>query len=448
MALGDFGLGVPSETAATPTPAPRVSALQQAISKVPAQPTYGGTLKKSLTNSRGGALAAAIGTIGSFAVGGVQGGTGFLSGYDQAIQEKVVEQQQTRADALKAVQDQIDHEEKIRTSMVTLLQTQPEMFANLSPAEVGDLVAPGLGLELSPGAKLQESKFSEQRKQNMDVIKSLWQDAATPEAKKTVGSLMARAAGWKIGGEDGLPEDLFNQFWQQDGEFTDEQLAANFGMTGVEAAAIRARTGELPYHILKPLPGKDEKIDLAAKSFDLLQKAQTYSNQQMLEGKNVPLPVAISQVLTEAEQAILRKEIPEVYGPNVQFDDALRIYASIFQSMGALGLARTGMFQGNVEENLRRVTSDALSSAGELSRINLDRDYTEAVKIIQRRIIAQASADGREMSLSEITKKAIAVVNAQWNAEGKQIPSNKQQKPTASSVIPAPQEVKADSTKP
>ena len=405
--------------------------------------SYGDTLKQSLS-SRGGALAAALGALGSFAIGGIQGGTGFLSGYDQAVQEKAAEGEKTRADALSAINKQIENEDKIRQSMVTLLQTQPEMFSKLSPAEVGDLVAPGLGIELSPSAKLQETKLTDQRKQNMDLLKTYFADAKTPEAKKAVGSMMALAAGWKIGGEDGVPEDLFNSFWQQDGEFSDDQLMQNFGMTGVEAAAIRARTGELRYDILKPLPGKDEKIDLAKQSYDLLQKAQAYSNQQMLDGKNVPLPVAISQVLTEAEQAILRKEIPQVYGPNVQFDDALRIYSSIFQSMGTVGLAKTGMFKGNVEENIRRVTSDALNSAGELSRVNLDRDYTEAVRIIQNRIIAQASAEGREMTLQEVTAKAISVVNAQWREAGKTVPGKTPPKPTASTVIPAPQEVKPE----
>jgi len=434
--LSDYDLSTPTNVsnlgqAGGPLGGP--SELTKSLQEVGPAPTYGGALKKTLGAGKGlGALGAALSIIGGAALAGPAGGLAAAGAFNRGVVGRTLAQDQEEyAGLLSSVEERAKAEEKISTRVSTLLGQKPELFEGVDPMLIGNLVAPGTGLALGPTAMLQRQRITDARKSNLDYLKTLWPDAATPTAKKAVAALMFANMGYNMDptDKDYIPESIFNQFWQQDGEFTDDQLVQNFGTTGIEAARIRQETGQLPYDILRIVSKDAEgKLDMAAEAFDILDQAQAEVDRIAAEEGRF---VSITQVLDtfpEKDQAIVANKIPEVYGDRLNKDDAIRIYSATIQSAGPYGAVKRGLFQGDFKAAIRREVSQALTDANSLGRIKEDTAFSDMFLGIAARIQA-ADVDGK-LTKAEIVARARQVAEQQWKTEGRgPLPTEKKPKP-------------------
>lgn len=425
--MSDFGLSTPNQTSSLGQPGGTLggpSALTQALQQAGPAPTMRGALQQTLGTPKG-ALAAAISLLGGSLLGGLPGAAGAVQGIGAGVQDVYAQQEQERANHLKAIQAQLEAQEKIGTRVATLLGQKPELFAGVSPVLLGNIVAPETGLVLSPSAMLAAQRNGEGQEQNIKLLLPLMKEAQGPQAKRQLATLIFANMGLKPGepgDKDSIAPEILDQFWQQDGEFTDEQLVSNFGITGIEAARHRQETGVLPYHILRQIPKNDPNVTLAETAWSLVQKATEHQTAVARdEGRFIDLGTAAKESLTEGEIALMRKEIKEIW-PELDERDAMRNYDMTIRGMGMYGAAQKGLFTTGKEfdDAVRRSVTQAMNDANTLGRIKTDESFAAVVLSIARRI--QASDTDGKLTRADIVKRARAVAEQQFRAEGRKVP--------------------------
>lgn len=405
---GGSDLGKPGKTLGGP------SELRKALESVP-KITRGSTLRQTLGTPRG-ALATALGAITAGVLGGKAGLVGFASGVGEQIEGIHQEQLEQRAGSLKAIAAEFDAQEKISQGVRTLLGQQPELFEGVDPTLLGEIVAPGMGLQLSPSAMLADARRSEDNKRMASLIIPLMKEAQGPDAKRALARV-AFGALFKPDELATMPASVLDQFWQQDGEFTDEQLVSNFGMTGVEAAAARQRGEPLPYHILELLPPDAGKSTEFQEIKSLLDKAQAHVDQEALAGKFITLKDAVDVALSQAEREILKDKVPTLY-PGLTEREVISQYMNVVGMVKIMAAANAGLFRKEgFDESVSAFLDKGFQDASRLNRFNSDAAFADVVKKFQRQLEA-SDLDGK-LSLQELTARARSLAEQQFKAEGR-----------------------------